>query len=184
MNNKERFLSKIGKLIEKGGVTEEELASFFQPDEPEAQAEGAEAPKEEPKVENAQAEVAEGDESPKGEPSEAEAEAKQEQPLTAQDNNVAQAETPLPEATAEAKTPENPVSMDSMMERLDSLAKAVEGMSRENEALRKALKEANVLCDQTPDQSNPIGLDGNATPSKADGEDNASVLAKLNRGRY
>ena len=182
MNNKERFLSKIGKLIEKGGVTEEELASFFQPDEPEAQAEGAEAPKEEPKVENAQAEVAEGDESPKGEPSEAEA--KQEQPQTAQDNNVAQTEAPLPEATAEAKTPENPVSMDSMMERLDSLAKAVEGLSRENEALRKALKEANVLCDQTPDQSNPIGLDGNATPSKADGEDNASVLAKLNRGRY
>ena len=52
MNNKEKFLSKIGKLIEKGGISEDELATFFAPDEDEAPMEGK-AEKAQPMDENA-----------------------------------------------------------------------------------------------------------------------------------
>ena len=69
MNNKEKFLSKIGKLIEKGGISEDELATFFAPDEDEAPMEGK-AEKAQPMDENAQAEVAEGAKGKEAEPTE------------------------------------------------------------------------------------------------------------------
>lgn len=187
MNNKERFLAKIGKLIEKGNVTEEELASFFANDDQTDETQGTETPNAKQGNEKAQAEVEPSAEGEEGKPGKEEAEAetpKAEEVPTAQENNVAQEPTPTPEATVEAKSPNNPVSMEALMTKVESLSQAFEGMSRENEALRKALKEANVLCDQTPDKDNPIGLDGSSAPSKAQDEDTTNVLAKLNRGRY
>lgn len=184
MNNKERFLTKIGKLIEKGNVTEEELASFFAPDEPIEEPKGAETPKAEQADEKPQGEVAASEDGKEGEPSEPQAEPKAEEPQTAQENNVAQAPIPTPEGTAEAGTPNNSISMEAMMQKIESMSQAIEGMSRENESLRKALKEANVLCDNTPDAGNPIGLDGNSAPSKGQDEDTMNVLARLNRGRH
>lgn len=69
MNNKEKFLSKIGKLIEKGGISEDELATFFATDEDESPMEGK-AENAQPMDENAQAEVAEGAKGEKVEPTE------------------------------------------------------------------------------------------------------------------
>ena len=54
MNNKEKFLSKIVILFFIGGISEDEVATFFAPDEDEAPMEGK-AEKAQPMDENAQA---------------------------------------------------------------------------------------------------------------------------------
>ena len=159
MNNKEKFLSKIGKLIEKGGISEDELATFFAPDEDEAPMEGK-AEKAQPLDENAQAEVAEG-----------------------KTPEAGGAPTPVtPEATMEAGTPDNAVSMEAVMTKIESLSKALDGMAKENEALRTALRDANVLRDRT-DENQGFGLSGSSAPSNGCDEGMASTLDKLNRGR-
>ena len=184
MNNKEKFLSKIGKLIEKGGISEDELATFFAPEEDEAPMEGK-AEKAQPTDENAQAEVAEGDKGQEAEPTE-----KATAP-TATEEPVAEGKTPedggaptpvTPEATMEAGTPDNAVSMEAVMTKIESLSKALDGMAKENEALRTALKEANVLRDRT-DESQEIGLSGSSAPSIGGDTGLLSTLDKLNRGR-
>ena len=167
MNNKEKFLSKIGKLIEKGGISEDELATFFATDE------------------NAQAEVAEGAKGKEAEPTE------NAPTQTATEEPVAEGKTPeaggaptpvTPEATMEAGTPDNAVSMEAVMTKIESLSKALDGMAKENEALRTALRDANVLRDRT-DENQQFGLSGSSAPSNGCDEGMASTLDKLNRGR-
>lgn len=184
MNNKEKFLSKIGKLIEKGGISEDELATFFAPDEDEAPMEGK-AEKAQPMDENAQAEVAEGAKGKEAEPTE------NAPTPTATEAPVAEGKTPeaggaptpvTPEATLEAGTPENAVSMEAVMTKIESLSKALDGMAKENEALRTALRDANVLRDKT-DEGQDIGLSGSSAPSVGTNEGIARTLDKLNRGR-
>lgn len=184
MNNKEKFLSKIGKLIEKGGISEDELATFFAPDEDEAPMEGK-AENAQPMDENAQAEVAEGAKGQEAEPTE------QATAPTATEAPVADGKTPeaggaeapvTPEATLEAGKPENAVSMEAVMTKIESLSKALEGMAKENDALRTALKDANVLRDKT-DEGQDIGLSGSSAPSVGIDEGMAKTLDKLNRGR-
>lgn len=185
MNN-EKTLAKIGKLIDKGNITKEDIEKLFLEDAQAEETQGTETPKAEQGNEKAQAKVEPSEDGKEGKPSEQEPQAeepKAEEVQTAQDNNVAQEPTPTPEGTAEAGSPTNPISMESLSERMDAMSRALEGMARENEALRKALKEANVLCDSTPDNGNPVGLDGSSAPSKAQDEGMSNVLAKLNRGR-
>lgn len=184
MNNKEKFLSKIGKLIEKGGISEDELATFFAPDEDEAPMEGK-AENAQPMDENPQGKVAEGAKGEQAEPTE------NAPTPTATEAPVADGKTPeeggaeapvTPEATLEAGTPENAVSMEAVMTKIESLSKALEGMAKENDALRTALKDANVLRDKT-DEGQDIGLSGSSAPSVGTNEGIARTLDKLNRGR-
>lgn len=184
MNNKEKFLSKIGKLIEKGGISEDELATFFAPDEDEAPMEGK-AENAQPMDENAQAKVAEGAKGKEAEPTE------NAKTPTATEAPVAEGKTPeeggaptpvTPEATIEAGTPDNAVSMEAVMTKIESLSKALDGMAKENEALRTALRDANVLRDRT-DENQEFGLSGSSAPSNGCDEGMASTLDKLNRGR-
>ena len=87
-----------------------------------------------------------------------------------------------PEATMEAGTPDNAVSMEAVMTKIESLSKALDGMAKENEALRTALRDANVLRDRT-DENQGFGLSGSSAPSNGCDEGLASTLDKLNRGR-
>ena len=68
------------------------------------------------------------------------------------------------------------------MTKIESLSKALDGMAKENEALRTALRDANVLRDKT-DEGQDIGLSGSSAPSIGTNEGIARTLDKLNRGR-
>lgn len=175
--NKEKILNKIGALIDKADLTEEDLAKLFQNDE-EPKAEPTES--EQPKEEAPKGEQSDDGESAKESEAKAEDDGKAEEPKEADekplDGEEAQTETT-------AKHEEHcEANYETLVEKFDKLEKIVQGLSAENLSLRNALKEANVL--EEVDGSKEVGLSSSITPNLSrDGGDLASTLAKLNRGR-
>lgn len=170
--NKEKLLNKIGSLIDKGGFTEEELTALFHDDEKEAVAPEAPAQSEgedkevkpegeEGGSEEAENPVEEKPEEPEGEPKPSKEEA-------------------VPEEAPKAE--EKPVETPEWETKFNELASKIEGLSRENESLREALKKAKVLEEANPDKQ--VGYGTSASPNLGrEGSDLSDTLAKLNRGR-
>lgn len=174
MNNKERIINKIGKLVEKANLTEEDLAFFFANDDEEAKGsgDGNEQPKAEAqdgkKPESVESEPVKTDEEPKAEPEEGKGDV--EEPEAGQ-------------AVPEAKADEGEgKSYQAITDRLEALSKALEGLAAENQSLKQALKEANVL--EVKGKEMPVGVDNSSAPdTKKDYEDLQSAIAMLNKGR-
>ena len=175
MNNKEKILSKIGKLIDKAGIKEEELSFFFQPEDEEPTTEEA---TETGEAENAQAEV--GGSEGTAEESEAKTEETHEEALPEEGKDPS--EEPHPEAQGEIEHKEEPGSIEAILAKLDDMAKSIEAVTKENADLKNALKEANVLS-APKDEKQDIGINSTSAPSVGESEGLAEALARANRGR-
>lgn len=168
--NKERLLSKIGSLIDKGGFTEEELTALFH-DEGDVAPKAPEQP--EGEVEEAKPEDAESEPQGAEEPEEKPEGDKDEEPKPVKETAV-----PAEEPKAEDKPEERP----AWEAQFNELASKIEGLSKENESLREALRKAKVLEDAPQDKQ--VGYGTSATPNLGREEtDLSATLAKLNRGR-
>ena len=175
MNNKERIIRKIGALVEKANLTEEDLAFFFANDDEGAKGsgDGNEQPKAEAqegeKPESVESEPVKTDEDPEVKPTE-DGKGDEEKPEAGQ---------AVPEAKAD-EGEEN--SYQAITDRLEALSKALEALAAENHSLKQALKEANVL--EVKGNEMPVGVDKSSAPdTKKDYEDLQSVIAMLNKGR-
>lgn len=169
--NKEKILNKIGSLIDKADLTEEDLAKFFTEDEV------AETPTDEseqlkPKDET-KAEEAESVESAKDE-----GEATEDKEEVAKDETTEQ-----PKTSSEAVAEEKPLeTIDNG--NIDELKKLIEGYKAEVDSLRKVLEEANVLTKVTTKDTKQVGYGTTSTPNLQRGEGGLDdTIAKLNRGR-
>lgn len=170
--NKEKLLSKIGNLIDKGGLTEDDLAIFFQDDEK------AVAPEEPEQSEGEKAVTAE----PEGEESEREEAEKpvEETPEEPKEEERKPEETAVPEEAPKEEA--KPVEAPEWEGKFNELASKIEGLSKENESLREALRKAKVLEDVNQDRQ--VGYGTSASPNLGrEGSDLSDTLAKLNRGR-
>ena len=169
--NKEKLLNKIGSLIDKGGFTEEELTALFHDDEK------AVAPAADAQPEGEDKEV-----KPEGDESEAE---ETEKPVEEKPEEPEEELKPSKEEAVSEEAPkveEKPVETPEWETKFNELASKIEGLSRENESLREALKKAKVLEEANPDKQ--VGYGTSASPNLGrEGSDLADTLAKLNRGR-
>lgn len=169
--NKEKLLNKIGSLIDKGGFTEEELTALFHDDEK------AVAPEADAQPEGEDKEV-----KPEGDESEAE---ETEKPVEEKPEEPEEELKPSKEEAVSKEAPkaeEKPVETPEWETKFNELASKIEGLSRENESLREALKKAKVLEEANPDKQ--VGYGTSASPNLGrEGSDLADTLAKLNRGR-
>lgn len=168
--NKEKILNKIGALIDKAELTEEDLAKFFAPDgEPKPNEPESEQPKEDP----VETEQPESDESDKGEEGKPEEEKPSDEPK----------EEPKPssEAVPEAKPEEaceNHVTKDEVVQ-------LIEGYKAEIESLKEVLRKAGVLEDVSIKGSKQVGVGVTSAPNLQRGEGGIEeTIAKLNRGRH
>lgn len=167
--NKEKILNKIGALIDKAELTEDDLARFFQNDEePKPTETETEEPKpnteEAVKAESEDGGKVEGEVAPKDEKPEGETE---EEPKTSSEA--------VPEETPE--TANDHVTKDEVM-------KLIEGYKAEVDSLRQALEKANVLQQVTTKGTKQVGVGTTSTPNLAKQESTMDdTIAKLNRGR-
>lgn len=169
--NKEKLLSKIGSLIDKGGFSEEELTALFHDEGDVAKKDG---------------------EQPEGKVGEAKPEDKESAPGSAQDPEekpegeaegepkpVKETAVPPEEPKEEGKPAEEPPAWEAQF---NDLASKIEALSKENESLRDALRKAKVLEDAP--EGKQVGYGTSATPNLGREEtDLSATLAKLNRGR-
>lgn len=167
--NKEKLLNKIGTLIDKGGFTEEELSALFHDDE-------AVAPKEPEQPEGEDKEV---------KPDDVESEPKEAEKPVDEEPKEPKEEEHKPEDTAvpdEAPKVEEKKEAPEWEARFNELSSKIEGLSKENESLRNALRKAKVLEDVNPDSQ--VGYGTSASPNLGrEGTDLSDTLDKLNRGR-
>lgn len=170
--NKEKLLNKIGSLIDKGGFTEEELTALFHDD---GEAVAPKAP-EQPEGEDKEVKP----EDVESEPKEAE-KPEEEKPEGVENEEHKPSSEAVPEEAPKAE--EKPVeAQPEWEERFNELASKIDGLTRENESLREALKKAKVLEDVNPDKQ--VGVGTSASPNlEREGSDLSATLEKLNRGR-
>lgn len=171
--NKEKILNKIGKMMDKANITEEDLAQFLSPED-------AETP--EPEVEQPKGETAQDAENPESvESNEAEGKA------------VAEDETPegkteeepktSSEAVPEAKPEEETKAEEKPSGDYEALKTLVDGYKAEIDSLRSALAKAGVL-EEVAIKDKKVGVGVTSTPNlKRQEEGLNATLAKLNRGR-
>jgi len=174
-NDKQK--NKLLRTLSKWGVSTDEAAAFLEDanadDEPEMEAEAAQAVEAEPEQEpiidggqpaEAEAPAAEPAEEPQAtepqveEPQAAEAEPLQEQPAQ---EEIPAIQEPLPDP------------------RVDELEKAVEGISSRLDAFIDSLKKAGVLV-ETPEQ---VGVESQGFGSSNGEESLGDTLNRLNRGK-
>lgn len=161
--NKEKILNKIGSLIDKAELTEEDLAKFFKEDEEPKTPETAPV---EPKAEDTQDEVkADGVES-KEEEGEAE-------PVK-EDEKPEEPETEEPKPSSEA-VPE--------VEPKEEHSAEIEALSAKIDSLMKVLEQAGVL-EHVAVKNKQVGVGTASAPNyDREGGNLDDTLAKLNRGR-
>ena len=168
--NKEKILNKIGALIDKADLTEEDLAKFFANDET---TETTEAKVEQPEAEAVETDKAEDKESDKAEVETAPEDEKPEAEAKEEPKSSSEA---VPEVKAEEPT--NYVTRDEM-------TKLIEGYKAEVDSLRDTLKKAKVLEQVSIKDEKQVGYGTTSTPNLQHGESGLeATLAKLNRGRH
>lgn len=166
--NKEKILNKIGALIDKAELTEDDLARFFQNDE---EPKPTETETEEPK-QNTEEVKAEGEDNGKVEEEVAPEEGKPEGETKEEPKTSSEA---VPEETPE--TANDHVTKDEVM-------KLIEGYKAEVDSLRQALEKANVLQQVATKGTKQVGVGTTSTPNLKKQESTMDdTLAKLNRGR-
>ncbi len=166
--NKEKILNKIGALIDKAELTEEDLAKFFQADEePNAPATEPEQPTPNPE-EAGKAEGGESEEVKEGAPEE-------EKPTEDPKEEPKPSSEAVPEETTEVA--EDRVTKDEVM-------KLIEGYKSEIDSLRQALEKAGVLTQVSTKDTKQVGVGTTSTPNLTKQDTTfEDTLAKLNRGR-
>ena len=169
--NKDKILTKIGKMMDKANITEEDLAQFLSPEEAETPNPEPEQPKAEiaeaDKPESVESETEEGKTEPEEKETEGEAE---EEPKTSSEA--------VPEAKPEEKKEEVKPSGD-----YEALKTLVDGYKAEIDSLRNALAKAGVL-EEVAVKDKKVGVGVTSTPNLKKQEAGLeATLAKLNKGR-
>lgn len=167
--NKEKILNKIGALIDKAELTEEDLARFFQNDE---EPKPTETETEEPKPNTEEAVKAEGEDG-----------GKVEEEVAPEGEKPADETEEEPKPSSEAVPEETPETASDHVTK-DEVMKLIEGYKAEVDSLRQALEKANVLQQVTTKGTKQVGVGTTSTPNLAKQESTMDdTLAKLNRGR-
>lgn len=168
--NKEKILNKIGALIDKAELTEEDLARFFQNDE---EPNPTEAEAEQPKPNPEEAEQAESVESDKVT-----------EDVPHEEEKATEEPKEEPKTSSEAVPEEKPEVADDRVSK-DEVMKLIEGYKAEVESLRQTLEKAGVLTQVSTKETKQVGVGTTSTPNLAKQESTFDdTLAKLNRGRH
>ena len=169
--NKEKILNKIGKMMDKANITEEDLAQFLSPEE----AETPNTETEQPKAENAEADKPESVESEMVEGESAPEEKETEDQTKEEPKTSSEA---VPEETSEEEKEEVKPNGD-----YESLKSLVDGYKAEIDSLRTALAKAGVL-EEVAIKDKKVGVGVSSAPNLKKQESGLeATLAKLNRGR-
>jgi 6-pyruvoyl-tetrahydropterin synthase len=166
--NKEKILNKIGALIDKAELTEDDLAKFFQEEEaPKA----PETESEQPKEEVAQEETETAD-----------VESAKEEGETAPEDEKAEVKAEDEPKTSSEAVPETEAEADTHITK-DEVIKLIEGYKAEIDSLKEVLRKAGVL-ENVAIKDKQVGY-GTASPDnlKRDKVGMEATLAKLNKGR-
>ena len=166
--NKEKILNKIGALIDKADLTEEDLVKLFQNDE---EPNAPETEPEQPTPNPEEAGKAEGDESEK---------VKEDAP---EDEKATEDPKEEPKPSSEAVPEEKPEAAEDHVTK-DEVMQLIEGYKSEIDSLRQALEKAGVLAQVSTKDTKQVGVGTTSTPNLTKQESTfEDTLAKLNRGR-
>jgi hypothetical protein len=167
--NKEKILNKIGALIDKAELTEEDLAKFFQNDE---EPKPTETETEEPKPNTEEAVKAESEDG-----------GKVEEEVAPEDEKPEGETEEEPKTSSEAVPEETPETANDHVTK-DEVMKLIEGYKAEVDSLRQALEKANVLQQVTTKGTKQVGVGTTSTSNLKKQESTMDdTIAKLNRGR-
>ena len=171
--NKDKILNKIGKMMDKANITEEDLAQFLSPDDTETPETEVEQPKGDP------VQDAESPESIESDKDEGEAVAEDEAP----EGEAKEEPKTSSEAVPEAKHEEEIKEEEKPSGDYEALKELVDGYKAEIDSLRSALAKAGVL-EEVAIKDKKVGVGVTSTPNlKRQEEGLNATLAKLNRGR-